>query len=769
MHGMKDNLPKHSKESTEKEPLLAVILRFCVYALACIPLVIFQDYFSPFHFGKAVVLRSLVDLMMIGYVFLVIRDRSYLPRVNSIFLSVILFGIAYAFTSFTSYDVDSSIWGSLERMGGLYSFVHIILFFVIMSGVLRTWNHWKVMLQITAIVSLLSSCYGFLQKTSWDWVLGSGGRTKIFGTLGNPALFAGYVLVAGFLSLGLALSEWKKGALVRYLWLGIFLVNAIAVLMSGVRGSVVGLIVATFITGIAFAYITRHTVVIRSVIAAFVVLGAIVAALIVFKDSDFVKNSQYLARYSDFSPQSYTIQTRTWTWTSGLKGWFNDPRAMLIGFGPENFYIPFLQYFNPMHFRGPGSETLFDRAHNMPLEILITMGLIGFIIYVLMFASVLQHMIQMFFSAKPSRSAHISDPYIVWPVILVAIIAGYSIHNFFIFDTTANYVVIFTAIAFATFLVSEKMNISFKKGEMADTSIAVLAAISVGITACFSIYLWNIKPAQANYTMTRGAIANYQNDTKQAFKLMEQAVSMGTPISFDLGAKFAQALMERYSGGEISQEGLVALQYMLKTYKQFSDERPYDNTSALYTARMAVILGRIKGNEKMNDVALALVQRAIDISPAFVRTYFELGQVYLNQSDPEKALAAFQKAADLAPQAPIGYWYVGNVLLELKRKDEAIKMIQKAVEGGYAPSKSDYIRLAGLFVKVNDIKNATTIYTSLVKSSPNDPQLRATLAAAYAQIGMIDKAVEQAREIVRIDPSLKPDAEAFLKTIGRTL
>src|SRR3989344_3293317 len=184
-----------------KESRLAKILRFFVYAASLVPLVIFSEYLSPFHFGKVVVFRSLVEIMLIFYLLLVWRDRSYLPKKDGITWSFFVFVCAFTLTTLTSVNVYQSFWGTLERMGGLWTFWHYFAYFVILISVFRTKAEWAKLLKLMIVVGILSALYGFGQKTDSEFFIGSGNRARIFGTIGNAALFAGYQLGIAFLSL----------------------------------------------------------------------------------------------------------------------------------------------------------------------------------------------------------------------------------------------------------------------------------------------------------------------------------------------------------------------------------------------------------------------------------------------------------------------------------------------------------------------------------------------------------------------------------------
>src|SRR3989344_5385768 len=183
-----------SKHISGRVPVLVRVLQWGAYAVALVPLIIFSEFISPFHFGKVIVFRSIVEIMAVFYFVLVLKDRSWLPRRNPIFLVFTLLTAAFGITTITSVNQYLSFWGSLERMGGFWTFFHYFIFFVIMISVFKTKNDWLNLLRLTIFVGLLSAFYGFGQKTDIKFFIGSGGRARIFGTIGNAALFAGYEL-----------------------------------------------------------------------------------------------------------------------------------------------------------------------------------------------------------------------------------------------------------------------------------------------------------------------------------------------------------------------------------------------------------------------------------------------------------------------------------------------------------------------------------------------------------------------------------------------
>ena len=188
-------------KNNHKESNLAKFLRIGVYLSAFVPLIIFKDFISPFHFGKVVIFRSLVEILGVAYLILIFKDRFYLPKGDKIFWALFLFVSAFSLATITSVLKYPSFWGTLERMGGLWTFWHYFIYFIILTSVFTKKEHWQRLLNLTIFVGVLSALYGFGQKTDISFFVGSGGRNRIFGTIGNPALFAGYQLLVVFLSL----------------------------------------------------------------------------------------------------------------------------------------------------------------------------------------------------------------------------------------------------------------------------------------------------------------------------------------------------------------------------------------------------------------------------------------------------------------------------------------------------------------------------------------------------------------------------------------
>lgn len=748
------------KNQTPKEPNLAKLLRFGIYLTAFVPLIIFSDFISPFHFGKVVVFRSLIEILAVFYLVLVLKDKSYLPQKDKIFWVFFFFTSVFTLTTITSILPYPSFWGSLERMGGLWTFWHYFLFYIILTSVLIKKEHWITILELTIFAGVLSAFYGFGQKTDIKFFVGSGGRARIFGTIGNTALFAGTQLFASFLSLTLYFNPQNTNGRKTF-YLFSFAITSIAILMTAVRGSLlgyaIGLLIFSFLMGIY-----KKSKIGRTIFSSLIgLLTVFIIFSFLFKDSDFVRNSRYLSRITDMSLRSPTTETRFWAWEAGFKGWVDSPKTILLGWGPENFNIPFSKYFNPKFFIAPGSETLFDRAHNMFIEMLVTMGIVGLFAYVSIFIVILS-CLHKFLK---------EDNLVIYGAGLTATIVAYIIHNSFIFDTSANFVIFFTILGLISYLrLSHKdINPTVPVVVRNKAKPNLLGAVFL-IIALFLIYKTNILPAKANYATTRAILRGWDGDFNGAVKKYKDALSYNVFGKYEYRHRFAQYLVG--PGGPSVQEEAVreAYKYALTEVEKNIKENSVDYLPYLYASRINILLGKDEPTSLHNDVALKHSLKALELSPTFVRTYYEIAQVYLNKKDYPNAIKYFQRAADLNPDAGISYAYLGAAKIE-SGDLSGVEDLEKAInnKNPYRPREVDFQRLINAYLKTNNFTRIAWIYEQMILTNPNEPQLYASLAAAYANIGRVNDAVNMTRKAVQIDQSFESDARVFLKMLGREL
>lgn len=805
------------------ESSLVAWLRRLVYATALVPLVIFSQFISPFHFGKVILFRIIVEVMVALYVLLAWRDRRYLPKSHPITWAFLGFAGVFTLTTITSIAPNQSWMGSLERMGGLFTFWHYFIFYVIAVSVLRTREQWQILVDLIVSAGIVSALYGLLQRFDISFIIGSGGRERIFGTIGNPALFAGYQILGGFLALTMAMTQRKfpavkifkgnarqgvklmgigSGASIAiailsspltwlagwwvipmgvvaygfylwvaesrswaewYYWFGAGLM-LLATAMTVVRGSLLALAVAAVLYTLLWSVFFRSRIAKRGLLTSLAAICVFIFLAVLLRSTPLVQNSPYLRRVTDFSLKTTTVQTRFWAWQAGLKGWSETPKTMLLGWGPENFNIPFAKYFNPKFYTGPGAETFFDRAHNMFVEVLVTMGVVGLLAYLAIFVTLLLTLVKFLRKDGPERSMGIG---------FIVLTVAYVIHNSFIFDTSANFITFFSILAFVTHLsqrgldpVSEKNTAPLRFTGLQQTVAIVLA---IGLLIFIDVY--NLRPAQANFASTRAVVAAWQEDFNGAIRKYKEALAYNTQGQYELRHRFAQYVLEVALTTDTSKSpGFEsALQLAVDEVKKNAQDNPYDHLPLLYLSRLYITLGKDNPNSPYNATALEYSSRALTLSPTFIRTYYEVAQAYLNVKQYDKSYEWFKKALDLNPDVGISYWYLAVVEYQRHNLQNAVHYIDLAIEHGYGMSESDTLKAISVFAQVNNTARVAQLYEQLTVQYPTNVQYWASLAVAYAQTGQIQKAADAVRKAMTLnpDPTFQQQAQEFLRQLGQ--
>ena len=165
--------------------------------------------------------------------------------------------------------------------------------------------------------------------------------------------------------------------------------------------------------------------------------------------------------------------------------------------------------------------------------------------------------------------------------------------------------------------------------------------------------------------------------------------------------------------------------------------------------------GRARWMKDDNEPALRDFNRAIELNPTYAKAYNNRGATYSSQGDSERAIGDFEKAISLDPTDADAHENMSLELLRLGKTKEAIAYGREAVrlqsdwpeglsnlawilatsEDTQLRDGAEAVRLAEQACQLTNYKRATILDT---------------LAAAYAEIGLFDKAVQTAETAIQI-------------------
>ena len=451
---------REQSDDVLRQSLLIVV--FAAVGLTFLtPLVVTFSSIFPFIVGKAVYSHILIEVAFGAWILLAwMRPEFRLPR-SRIVQALTLYVAIALLAGLFGVSFLRSFWSTYERMQGIVDLAHWLAFAVVLVSTLRTADNWRMLLNVNLAVSLFVALLGAgkqvgVQVPPFNFFEEN---TRLELTLGNATYVGAYMLVNFLLALGfLAHSFIQRGERAeppsrqqgrrraaarrraqrrradeeldvakwawRLFWAATASLNLWVMVYSGTRGVVVGGAAALLALAVCYVFVgrLRPLRLAATAIVAVLVVGGV--AFLALRNTPafepLAESNVMLGRLASAGLDDTSIQGRIHSVAAGLQAFAARP---ILGWGPENYHVPFGRYVSP---ENPSLEK-FDQAHSKPVEELATKGALGFLsymaIWVLMFWVVL----------KRARREGAADQ--MFTLVIGAALVGYFVQNLFLFDT----------------------------------------------------------------------------------------------------------------------------------------------------------------------------------------------------------------------------------------------------------------------------------------------------------------------------------------------
>lgn len=332
-----------------------------------------------FDTPKVFLIRFLALVIAGAWSFDFLKYGGKLRYSKWIFIGLGVYVVWVALATVFALEPMQSLVGKYRRYDGLWSTIlYAVLFFVTMQYA-TSYSRAKQIAMALSWASLMVGVYGLLQAFGADpfsWGRMPFEKNRSFSTYGNPDLLAGFLAFGVFINAGLALSEAKQSARVRY-WL-IFLFNSIVVITAFSRSIWVGSAVAAFVL---VALSIRQRFKLYSVDYALLATSALtVLGFVGFSltRADAVMN--FFSRLgSIFNFGEGSALTRFEIWDAAWRASLERP---IFGWGPDSFRVVFRMFQPAAYAQDAGFRSVADNVHNYPLQLVVSIGFIGaFLLY----------------------------------------------------------------------------------------------------------------------------------------------------------------------------------------------------------------------------------------------------------------------------------------------------------------------------------------------------------------------------------------------------
>src|SRR3989338_2634768 len=228
----------------KSEKIANKIIFWGIYISMLNPLIISEYWLLPDKFAKAVIFRITVEIILIAYIFLILRYKKYLPRFDILSFATASFWTAALLSVIFSTQPFTSVWGSATRGSGFFNFTHYVILFFILKGVAREKSQWQKIFNFVIIAAALTALFAILQRIfpALNGYYMNSSYYRPAGTMGNPIMLTNYLAMTVFIAFAFWKQEIIRQKKILYFISGTLIM--IAVFISQTRGTFLGLAVS---------------------------------------------------------------------------------------------------------------------------------------------------------------------------------------------------------------------------------------------------------------------------------------------------------------------------------------------------------------------------------------------------------------------------------------------------------------------------------------------------------------------------------------------
>jgi len=739
---------------------------FC--AILALPFITFPNWLFPPDWGKTIIFRSILSvlLFLFAYQFFYKRDEISLPKLKNgtnkiMWILLAVFLVSLLATIF-SVDANFSLWGSPYRSGGFVNFIFYILFAIFAFFIIKD-SDWNILWNCAFITGILVSLFAIVQYLGLfsDILVSYEGRPP--STMGNPIILGIYLVLLFFPALTFAIKENLLSEKIFYYCTSLLFL--LAILISGSRAAYLGILIGVIFFVLLYPNKKSESPDYKKLfylkITALVALCLIVIA--VFYVNNNTKFPQFLENNRIFQSVQQRLSIDLFLRDPRFSAWQIAISALkekpILGWGPENLSIGFDKYYNPsLPYISKEWGGWWDRAHNFVLDLAVTIGIPGLIIYLLLFVVLLWQLHKIKIKSENKTTQMVAHG-------MQATIIGYFFANLFFFDTFSTYLLFFLIIGYLLFLISlTKEN---PENESAPKQIKGKGLITGILSVFLILFLWqyNFLPLQINAKINKadGLIVNKKCD--EALLLMDGALSSRSFLDGYVRSSYIDEIKKCaniYPENNLAyaKKGVEILQEAVKIRPLYS--RFWIFLGSFTTIEANSKETAIEKNDLLNQ-ANSYFDKALKLAPNHQEVIIE--QAKANMVAGNYNLMKQEAENCIAKDPSLGecYWVKGLSEIYLKEPDIAASDIKKAEDQRFDTSSVLSLhQLVNVYADTKNYKDLANVYEKLITLRPEVPEYYSSLAFTYYQLGEYQNAHDKALKFLELMPEAKSEVNAFL-------
>jgi len=755
---------------------------FLFFLILALPLLNLPPWFSPPDWGKTIVFRIILSILLFFFIFqktrintdnktLINTGKTDLRRYGLPFwLLIALLGIFFLATIF-SLDPHFSFWGNPYRSGGFLNFAFYIIFAILSFLIIRR-GDWKKILNFAIFIGILVSVIAIFQQIGFLKGFFISFEYRPPSTMGGPIFLGIYLLLLVFLTVSLGIKE--KTLIKKIFYFLSFFLFIFVIFLTYTRAVYFGLAIGF----LYFLFFYPKKLILLKIFFGIILFLGIYSLYSIntqlglpqFFQGIIQENKILLGITQRLSISLAIEDPRISAWKVAVEAIKNRP---ILGYGPENFSIGFDKYYDPsLPYIENDWDNWWDRAHNFVFDIGTTAGIPALIVYLALFG-VLFWQLQKLKHAESHGDEHEKTQ--IEAHGIQATFLAYLTADFFSFDTFSTYLILFLLISYSLFLIQSASppkgiaqnyaNENKKQLKQKDTKNLYK---SVFLFVLFCVLIWfiwsfNLKPLRINKEINLAVYLSQNKDCENALTKMEGILPSKTYLNNYLRLKYIEVIDECIK--EKPEMTNVLAPKAVEALKENIKTTPYYTRNWISLGDYTNILIEVGGQDLKNE-ANSYFQKAYELSPKRQEVFTRWTTTKLITGDYLGAKEKAQACIDLNPTLGDCWWLKGLSEIYLGENIKAGEDMETAEKNSYPiNSKEALVQLAKVYANLKNYNDLTVVYKELINLEPSNVQYRASLAFIYKEMGEYEKARKEALGILKIMPDAKEDVDKFLEEL----
>lgn len=712
-----------------------------------------------FSAGKVFLLYTAVILLLLVWILEKIKDKKFLFSKNLLVVSSCLIPLVYLISAFLSGSFLNSFVGVAFEMDVFLVFASLFLMMFLVAKSFdkkRVFTFYFALLFSGSLMFIVHILRIFLGANFLSFGILSSPVSSLVGSWTDLGIFFAFITIIAFLASDYIAKD-KRIKIISILatvlsLVFVALVNSRFLWVSLAVISLLGFLHLLFVDKIKFSFknIFRKT-------GTYVFLVSLLFVLLQSQIGHWLPNLAGTPNMEVRPTMQGTLEVAKNTATQNL----------LLGTGPNTF-VEQWRLYKPLGVNITDFwNTDFSFGSSLILSSLVSVGLIGFLLWFLFIGSIL------FYVFKLALKKGI-DSIEKFVALSISFLSLFGVITLF-FYTPGFSILLLIFLIFGVLLAQLKQNslIAVKEISWANSKIKTIVSAFVLVALIslpiFSFYFFTKKVQAASYFNQAATALSREDGFSQGYALLAKAIETN-PTDFYLrnltNLNLVQ-LQNLFAREDIEQEELQA-QFQeifgasIGSAQGALQANPnnYLNWLGLAKVYSVVVPLELEGSY---EAAVEAYQKAISLNPTNPMLYLSLANLEITKGDTDKAKEYIQASIQLKQNYSDAYFLLSRLNMDEGNKKEAVQVIEQlATVSPYDPLP--FYQLGAFKYEDQDYENAKDFLERAVALSPYYSDAKYLLGLTYDASGEKEKAVGQFQDLKFLNPE-EESIDAILSNI----